>query len=117
MSTHWDIHCRTCDEGAGFSINHGEKQLHELLIHQETWAEFAECVEASDIELRLLGDEGGALCSWPAFAKKHLKHNVTLRNEYGVFNGECGRSVRCQHCSAHHSCNLPRQHSGACRRL
>lgn len=112
MSTHWDIYCRDCGVGAGFSVNHGEAQLRELFRNQETWSRLSVRCDLSDIEMRLSGDERCGMSGWPKFANNHSGHDVALRNEYGVFDNECGAPVRCPSCPCYEPCNLPPKHAG-----
>lgn len=113
MSTYWDIYCRTCAEGCGFHVNHGEERLGALLRDQALWRHVP-TLENSDLELRLLGDEYNGGGHWPDFARRHFCHDVTLRNEYGEFLDECNERLTCANCGAFSSrCRLARGHAGA----
>src|SRR5512143_1766662 len=112
MSTYWDIHCRTCDEAAGFYVNHGEEHLLALLRHMGAWQHLSRA-DLGNVEMRLSGDENGALTNWPAFASKHVLHDVTLRSEYGDYFDECSVRVKCPTCGRPEPrCRLPRGHDG-----
>lgn len=113
MSTYYDIHCRTCDEGAGFRINHGDKQLLQLVNRIAQWAVLDDLINGPlNIDFKLWGDEGGGLRSFPAFAKAHLGHDVTLLDEYGRFFDKCGEWIKCPTCRSGAHCTLDRGHDG-----
>lgn len=111
MSTYWDIYCRSCSEGAGFDTK-SDQQLSVLLGKINDWAKVSGLLSDLDVEVRLLGDDGGALHHFPKFAQKHIRHDVTLRNEYGNFSDECGVWATCPTCSTHKPCELKRGHDG-----
>ncbi len=113
MSTHFDLHCRDCDEGCGFWINHGSDRLVRLWEHAAAWARMPPSLLEADLEMRLLGDEAGGLRSLPAFAAKHLEHDVLPRDEYGRWLDQCTEYLSCP-CGAKQRCEQAHGHDPPC---
>ena len=111
MSTYWDLHCRDCDESAGFHINHGCEMLASLWRNRLHWAPLARA-DLNDVDLRLHGDEGGGLRLFPAFAAAHFSHDVRPRDEYGRYDDQCRESVQCACCGHWWNCTGKPGHAG-----
>lgn len=84
MSNHWDMHCKDCNESAGFYWNHGDKQLKSLDIH--ILASLARSVqwvaERTSIDLIIgHGDNNPDI----SFFIVHENHNVSIKSEYGYY--------------------------------
>lgn len=110
MSTHWDIYCRTCTKGCGFHTGYKEN-LKPLLSKQKHWSELAD-IDLSEMDFSLWGDDDGGLRRWPEFAKQHLGHDISIRNEYGGFDDQCSETMNCSTCDGWAFCGLPRNHEG-----
>jgi hypothetical protein len=85
MSTDWDVYCRTCNDGHGFSdANHQDELMHILIDHAAAIAALAPLVADQryyTIELRT---------SWgtvsPDWFAQHLGHDLVARSEYGQYS-------------------------------
>lgn len=118
MSTTHDLHCRTCDVGAGFALQHSVEQLSDLWNERETFAALASAMErmkSADFELNISGDYNGGMRLFPAFARAHAHHDVAIRDGYGGFSDQCNAMIECESCkSSHRRCRLKLGHEGRC---
>ncbi len=79
MSTHWDLHCKDCNAGAGLRWNHGDQDLLKFL--QGNGVGIVARLSALEVDVMLVGSpkEGNLL----AFCAEHSAHRVVVRSEYG----------------------------------
>lgn len=116
MSTYWDVHCRTCDEGLGLYLNHEEETMHWLISQRDALAAFGRDFDRAGASGRWgygevrLGDDASVDCEWFA---KHAGHDLVPRDEYGGYADRCGHYwVKCGECGKQSRCLLPLGHSG-----
>jgi len=121
MSTHWDVHCRTCDKGLGLHLNHEEGTMRWLIANRETLAAFAENVKPNsepgswrDLMLSM-GAGWSAPSIDPKWFLEHRGHDLAPRDEYGGFSGQCGEYPACSGCGSRQRCALPIGHDAECK--
>lgn len=117
MSTYYDIHCRTCDESAGFEIrgSFGIEQLATILRRVDVWEKLAGVAGSdTDVDLKLMGDEAGGIRGFPRFAAQHHGHDLAIRSEFGDFADrvDCGHQLKCPSCTRMLVCTLVANHAG-----
>lgn len=119
MSTHWDIKCFDCGEEAGFRINHGERQLTEII-------RVLPCLPAAKVAMDVIEDiaypeihwssscEGPSLSDLCQFAIDHGEHKLKLYNEYGQWSDQCHEYFKCKCCGTNTNCKKLAGHDGDC---
>jgi hypothetical protein len=91
MSCHWDIHCFTCNEGAGLHANHDDEQISDLVNVMAPAAKILKTLEKKAIDCLCIDLEECRICSDGLYAQKvpiawfieHEGHDVGPLNEYG----------------------------------
>ncbi len=120
MSTHWDVHCRTCNSDLGLDLNHQE-QLMLALCRTAPW------LASMASSLAYVREALAAQVSWHspyialderlhldvAWFKRHEGHDLVPKNEYGQCSDECGERYACTSCGSFEACKLKLGHDGA----
>ena len=112
MCTSYHVFCVTCQQPCDLDRDgsRGEELMRTLIEHRAT-------VEGLSA---LLNDAGGELDGLTSYSyghvdahwfARHVGHELKVRNEYGVLDGECAEYWKCQ-CSAQHRCKKPIGHDG-----
>jgi hypothetical protein len=116
MSRYWDVHCIDCDSDLGLDDT-GLVEAKDTLKAAEVIAVFAESVDRLDLEyvdfevrsdFRSRPDSG--------WLRKHRGpgHRLIVRDEYGYFLGECGKTRSPAHKNGTWSCRHLEGHKGEC---
>lgn len=121
MSTYWDIKCFDCGNQAGFHINHGERQLTEIIKVLPMLPAAKVAIDAIDDiaypEMHWSGGEGPSMSELCEFAKECGEHKLKLYNEYGRWDDQCRDYWKCDCCGTNTSCQKLLDHDGPCGRI
>ncbi len=135
MSTHYDIYCRTCSKGLD-AYEADQTEMRVLLRLAPALSFLGRAVAAfrasgsSEIRpdvpyfsehlpkivvqaCRYMGDDSGPAFDVEWFLE-HAGHDLSVRDEYGAFDDECSKWMRCSECGDSHHCRLVKEHEGAC---
>ena len=110
MSTHWGIHCNTCNTGYVDFVqgNHREDDFEEMIANRGLIVDVAKMgrrVSASN--LCMAGLTIGPL-DVPVdldFFLQHENCDLAVVNEYGDYNRECGAWLFCDKCNEWARCD------------
>lgn len=112
MSHHWSAYCVTCRSTHEYSPNRGLTQIRALIRHARELAAVQPATRDGECDVSLMAYGTSYLdVNWFA---EHAEHELRPIDEYGAFDGECGRPTTCAICQHRHKCVLPYGHSGAC---
>ncbi len=110
MSSCWDIVCVDCKAKMGIENANGAAELMRVLIAGREG--FEKLVEKGldSGTLEITADH--MACVIPEFFSEHQGHLLKPINEYGRYDDQCGKYVRCENCDASHYCVLASDHEG-----
>lgn len=111
MSTSYQVWCKTCSESHDWDLDKGEDLMRELVRHARSIAALVGLIEDAGGDVCLKSSYGFGCVDVRWFAA-HSEHELTVRDEYGRLDGECGEHVKCHSCPYSHRCKLARGHTG-----
>lgn len=116
MSECWDIRCFECGDGAGFSVDHGERRLYEIIEAIPLFPASNKVIFALDnlfhCDWECNGDSGPSISELFAFSVKHAGHKLKLHNGY-VWDDQCREQWSCGSCKTTHlHCKKHAAHEG-----
>lgn len=111
MSCEYFVECVDCDSRHELGANHGQALMRSLVLVAPAISDFAPAARNIFDGLTLQTLYGRLDLAWFI---EHGRHRLRVVDEYGRFDGDCPKRVRCVHCSTEKWCRLPLDHAGGC---
>lgn len=115
MSTDWNVYCVDCDSTERFNdANHAVDLMRILIKHAKAIGALDALVSEYGIySVELRTPYGNVSTSW---FKEHADHRLIPRNEYGGYDDDCNKRVKCADCDVGFTCVRVVNHEGKCAR-